>query len=84
MQDRGRGRGHHAYVRQAGFSKIQQEEMVLRYIDEYGGIRRKDAMELCHLDSGQAYRLLSGLARKGRISKKGSKKSTSYVLNQQV
>ena len=35
-----------AYVRQTGFSDIQQEQMVLSYIDKHGTIRRGDVMDL--------------------------------------
>lgn len=49
------------YIRQAGFDAIQQEQMVLSFIDKHGGIKRADVMELCHLTKDQAYKLLKNL-----------------------
>ena len=37
------------YIRQAGFAPIQQEQMVLSYIEKHGSIKRVDVMDLCHL-----------------------------------
>ena len=34
------------YIRQAGFAPIQQEQMVLSYIDKHGSIKRADVMDL--------------------------------------
>jgi len=39
------------YVRQVGFDRIQQEQMVLAYVREHGGIRRADVVELCRVTS---------------------------------
>ena len=47
-----------AYVRQSGFDRIQQEQMVLSYIDAHGSIRRADVMELCQISKDQAAVLL--------------------------
>ena len=33
------------YVRQAGFDPLQQEQMVLPYVDEHGRIRRQDVID---------------------------------------
>jgi ATP-dependent DNA helicase RecG len=49
------------YVRQAGFDPIQQEQMVLSYIDTHGSIKRAEVMELCRITKDQAYKLLKRL-----------------------
>lgn len=67
------------YVRQAGFDPIQQEQMVMRYIDSHGSIRRADVAELCHLSPPQAYRLLKRLKKQGKIKMKGEKRYTFYI-----
>ena len=67
------------YIRQAGFAPIQQEQMVLNYIDKHGGIKRADVMDLCHLNGPQAYRLLKKLTDKGLIKKTGEKKHAAYT-----
>jgi ATP-dependent DNA helicase RecG len=68
-----------SYVRQAGFDPIQQEQMVLAYIDKHGSIKRAEAAELCRIGPFQATRLLKRLASGGRIAPKGKGKGTVYV-----
>lgn len=67
-----------AYVRQAGFDQIQQEQMVLSYIDNHGSIRRAEVMELCRISKDQAYKLLSRLKEQGLIEQIGDKKGAVY------
>ena len=67
------------YVRQAGFAPIQQEQMILKFIDKHGSIKRADVMDLCHLSGPQAYRMLKGLTYKGLLKKSGEKKHVVYV-----
>lgn len=81
---RGNGRTYHlsaavyrglgkkaAYVRQRGFEPLQQEQMVLKYVDEHGSISRSEAAELCRISEDQAYRLLQKLTQSGPIEKSG-------------
>lgn len=56
-----------AYVRQRGFESLQQEQMVLQYVDKHGRITRKEAAELCQISSAQAYRLLHKLLESGKL-----------------
>lgn len=70
-----------AYVRQAGFDAIQQEQMVLKYIVSHGGIKREEVMALCRLNKDQAYRLLKKLVNTGNIRFEGNGKSGKYVLS---
>ncbi len=56
-----------AYVRQRGFEPIQQEQMVVQYVEKHGSISRAEAAELCKLGLPQAYRLLQKLVSKGLI-----------------
>lgn len=67
-----------AYVRQKGFDPIQQEQMVLTYIDKHGSIKRSDVMELCRLTKDQAYNLLNRLKNSGQINQIGSRKGAVY------
>jgi ATP-dependent DNA helicase RecG len=67
------------YVRQAGFDPIQQEQMVLKFIETHGSIKRADAADLCKIGPFQASRLLKKLVEGGRISPKGKGKGTVYV-----
>ena len=68
-----------AYVRQAGFDKLQQEQMVLKYIDTHGSIKRADVIDLCHLTPPQAYRLLKRLKEQGEIEQSGEKRYAVYT-----
>ena len=69
-----------AYVRRRGFEPLQQEQMVLQYVQKYGRITRAEAAELCHLSPPQAYRLLQRLVRSGKLVQHGRKKGTWYQL----
>ena len=66
------------YIRQAGFAPIQQEQMVLNFIDKHGSIKRGDVMELCQLSQGQAYKLLLRLKTRGEIARVGERKGAFY------
>ncbi len=71
------------YVRSWGFEPIQQEQMILQYIDAHSKITRADVSELCHLDRNQAYRLLRKMCAKGLIEMKGKlPKGAYYILKQ--
>lgn len=66
------------YIRQAGFSPIQHEQMVLNYIDKHGSIRRADAADLCRISPMQATRLLKRLVEAQEIKSAGAGRSTRY------
>ena len=68
-----------AFVRQAGFSKIQQEQMILSFIDAHESIKRGDVMELCHLSPDQSTRLLTAMRNKNLIQQQGTGKSAYYI-----
>jgi len=66
------------YIRQAGFSQIQQEQMVLNYIEKHGTIKRADVMELCRISKDQAYKLLLRLKKQGDVVQTGERKAALY------
>ncbi len=70
-----------AYVHQAGFDHIQQEQMVLRYIKNHGSIKRADTADLCRISPFQATRLLQKMTKAGLIQARGEKKGTYYKLS---
>jgi len=67
-----------AYIRQAGFDPIQQEQMVLSYIDKHGSIKRGEVAELCHLSLPQAYHLLKKLEKQNIIKQFGKMRHSIY------
>jgi ATP-dependent DNA helicase RecG len=68
-----------AYVRQRGFEPLQQEQMVLQYVERHGRITRREAAELCRISSPQAYRLLDDLVDRGLLTREGRRgRGVSY------
>ena len=67
------------YIRQAGFTSIQQEQMILQFIDKHGSIKRSEVMDLCHLSGSQAYHLLKKISDSGKILKQGERKHAVYT-----
>ena len=62
-----------AYVRQRGFEPLQQEQMVLQYVEKHGRITRKETTALCRISGPQAYRLLDRLAEQGLLAREGER-----------
>jgi ATP-dependent DNA helicase RecG len=69
------------YIRQAGFDPLQQEQMIMSYIWEHKVIKRANAADLCRIGPHQATRLLTKLAKEGKIILKGSRKGSFYERN---
>jgi ATP-dependent DNA helicase RecG len=67
------------YIRQAGFNAIQQEQMVLAYVDAHTKITRRDASDLCQINSRQASHLLQKLTREGKLVSKGMRRGVFYT-----
>jgi len=72
-----------AYIRQRGFEPLQQEQMVLQYVEKHGRITRKEAAELCRISLPQAYRLLDHLAESGKLVRAGTRgRNVAYAMGQ--
>jgi ATP-dependent DNA helicase RecG len=67
------------YVRTRGFDDLQQEQMVLTFVDRHGSITRADAAELCRLGSDQASRLLRRLRDEGKLALAGERRASRYT-----
>ncbi|WP_419842068.1 ATP-binding protein [Candidatus Poriferisodalis sp.] len=67
------------YVRTRGFDGIQQEQMVLTFVTQHGTITRREASELCQVDSERASRLLRRLRDEGKLDMQGEKRSARYM-----
>lgn len=65
-------------MRQRGFEPLQQEQMVLQYVEKYGRITRREAAELCRIGPYQATRLLTRLVANGRLIRHGERKAAWY------
>ena len=72
-----------AYVHQRGFDLLQQEQMVMQYVQAHGRITRREVVELCRMSPDQAYRLLTRLTREGKLIRHGKKKGTWYECRTQ-
>lgn len=62
-----------AYVRQRGFEPLQQEQMVLQYVEKHGRITRSEAAGLCRISGPQAYRLLDRLEKQQLLIREGAR-----------
>lgn len=71
-----------AYTRQAGFSRLQHEQMVLGHLQHHREIRRNEVMELCHLTGDQAAKLLKRLKDEGRLVQHGERRGAFYTLSE--
>lgn len=87
----GRNRRHHLtaafyrlaqsseYVRLQDYDPIQQEHMVLTYVDQFGAITRGKAAELCRLSPDQARTVLRRLVDAGELEMRGERRGATYV-----
>ena len=71
------------YVRQRGFEPLQQEQLVLQYVEAHGRITRREVAELCKIGPAQATRLLRRLVQKRELEMHGQKRGTWYGLNEE-
>lgn len=67
-----------AYTRQAGFTTIQHEQMVLNYAQQHGQIQRSEVMALCRLSPDQAAKLLKRMKDKGVLIQEGERRWAVY------
>ena len=73
-----------AYTRQAGFTTLQHEQMVLNYARQHGSVKRADVMELCHLSGDQATHFLKKLTNSSVLQKHGQKRGSFYTILEQT
>lgn len=66
------------YVRQRGFEPLQQEQMVLQYVEKHGRITRREAAALCRIASHQARDLLARLSARADLVMRGRGKGAFY------
>jgi ATP-dependent DNA helicase RecG len=62
-----------------GFEPLQQEQMVLQYVDGHGRISRTEAADLCSLTPDQASHLLRRLAKEGKLELRGERRGSEYI-----
>lgn len=67
------------YTRQAGFDRLQQEQMIQSYVQQHGRITRQEVIELCRLSPDQAYKALKRLCDQNILIKQGDRKSSVYL-----
>lgn len=90
----GRNRRHHLtaafyrlaqsseYVRLQDTDPIQQEHMIMAYVEQFGSITRSKAAELCHLSPGQARTVLRRLTDAGQLQLRGERRGAHYVRSE--
>lgn len=95
VEPRGRGRGREyqlsaalyrrfeeesQHVRARGYDRIQQEQMILAFVRTHGSIARRQAADLCQLDSASAALVLRALRDRGDLVLVGERRTARYVL----
>lgn len=68
------------YVRLQDTDPIQQDRMVLAYVEQYGSITRRKVAELCRLGTDQARVVLRRLVESNRLELRGERRTAHYVL----
>ncbi|MEW6173345.1 MAG: RNA-binding domain-containing protein [Bacillota bacterium] len=68
------------YVRIRGFEPIQQEQMILQYVDAHGKITRSEASGLCLINENQAYRRLQKMCKQGLLVMGGKPPKGAYYV----
>ena len=66
------------YVRVHGFEPLQQEQMVMSYVDAHGRITRREAADLCQVAPRQARSVLKRLADRGELRLVGERRAAFY------
>jgi ATP-dependent DNA helicase RecG len=67
-----------AYVRVHGVEPLQQEQMILQFVDAHGRITRSQAAELCQLEPRQARAVLKRLVDRGEVRLVGQRRAAFY------
>lgn len=67
-----------AYVRARGFEPLQQEQMILQYVDSHGSITRRAAAELCRVRPPEARQTLKRLVDRGELVVVGERRTSRY------
>lgn len=68
------------YVRSSPVDVIRREEMILRYVREFGKITRRETAELCGIGVTAASQLLRSIAASGALEIRGERRGAHYVL----
>lgn len=67
------------YVRSAPVDVLRREELIVKYVNEYGYITRQQASELCDMTPTQASYLLRTMSRSGVLVMTGERRGARYV-----
>lgn len=68
------------YVRQTDIDTIRHKELILTLARKKEFISRRDVVDLLHISSSQAYRLLKKLTDEGSLLKNGTTSGAKYTL----
>lgn len=67
-----------AHVRLRGIEPIQQEQMILQYVDTHGRITRSLAADLCQIGRRDARGVLERLVKRGELVMRGQRRGAYY------
>ena len=64
-----------------GSEPLQQEQMILQYVETHGRITRREVAELCKLTPIQARYLLEKMVKAGKLNRFGKLRGAWYGLS---
>ena len=70
------------YVRAVGLDDEEQEQKVRKFIKAHGRIERKNVMEICTVETAEAYRILQRMVNKGELELVSKGRYAYYKNNQ--
>ena len=70
-----------AYVRQRGFDRLQEEQMVSQFVNAHGRITRREVADLCKVDVTRAGYVLRRMVQEGKLKLLGRGRGAYYVRN---
>ncbi|MGO1316003.1 MAG: ATP-binding protein [Cellulomonadaceae bacterium] len=68
-----------AYLRVRRYDPIQQQQMILTYVETHGQIARSQAAELCAITPTQASTVLRQMVDAGHLALRGERRGAHYV-----
>ncbi|MFZ1382537.1 MAG: RNA-binding domain-containing protein [Scrofimicrobium sp.] len=72
--------GSDEYARLQDTDPLQQEQLILTYVQRFGSINRAKAASLCHLSPQQAGSVLKQMRHEGKLEMHGQRRGSRYEL----
>lgn len=70
------------YVRAVGLDFEEQEQRVRKFVRAHGRVERKNVMEICNVETAEAYRILQRMVDRGELELVGKGRYAYYQVRQ--